>query len=151
MMITSSKWPYSIFSNNFSTALKTETVKCFSCTFYPGPRFTGHQFDAAALLKKILWRSLRWQFWEIWTSQICKISMRGSLNSWNQWINDQPLYQRSFWLLMWLHMYDFCLYKNSTFFTFQIFIEFFFFFFFLLYITQYNMKIWGWLVKRKFM
>ena len=147
MMITSSKWPYSIFSNNFSTALKTETVKCFSCTFYPGPRFTGHQFDAAALL----WRSLRWQFWEIWTSQICKISMRGSLNSWNQWINDQPLYQRSFWLLMWLHMYDFCLYKNSTFFTFQIFIEFYFFFSQTLNITQYNMKIWGWLVKRKFM
>ena len=36
-----------------NTLKATETVKSFfSCTFYHGPRFTSHQFDAATLLKK---------------------------------------------------------------------------------------------------
>ena len=82
----------------------TEAVKCFLCTFYLEPRFTSHQFHAATLLKKIfdgVWDGNFEQSEQVKLEQLphlvpTMVVPTGSLNSWNQWINDWPLYQSLF-------------------------------------------------------
>ena len=87
-----------------NTIKATETVKCFLWTFYHGPRFTIHQFNAATLLKKIfegVWdsdfqQSEQVKFAKFFRSATTLVVPWGSLNSRNQWINDRPLYQSLF-------------------------------------------------------
>ena len=57
---------------NKNTLKATETGKFFMYIL-PRTQIHSHQFDAVALPKKNVWRSLRWQFRAIWTGQICKI------------------------------------------------------------------------------
>ena len=82
-----------------NTLKATETEKQFLCTFYHESRFTSHQFDAAMLLKKIFEGVCNGNFKQSGQVKFEKflclaptmVAHPGSLNSWSQWINGQPL------------------------------------------------------------
>ena len=113
MIINSSMCPIKLFQTsfqlhcrlfNFNSFCKEEQLKCNrDCVMFLRAQFTmdpdlKYQFDAATLLKINLLRSLK----EIVISGdlLCfaptMVEPRESLNSWNQWINDWPLYQSLF-------------------------------------------------------
>ena len=118
MLITSSMCPIQLFQTrfqlhwthkNFNSCCKEEHLKGnrdwnVLCTFYHGPRFT-----VTSLIQQL---SLKKMFEGVWDSDfeqsdqvklakfLCftptMVVYRGSLNSWNQWINDQPFNQSLF-------------------------------------------------------
>ena len=98
------------------TLKATDTVICFSCTFFHGPRFTVTSLMQRSYLKKSLKESKfaissnldrsnlqnfstwcqPWWFLVGLSDMVVFLGPRGSLNSWNHWINDRPLYRSLF-------------------------------------------------------
>ena len=102
----------------------TETVKCFLCTFYHGPRFTFTSLMQQHYFKKIfegVWdsnfeQSEQVKFAKFLSSAPNMVAPRGSLNSWNQWINDPLLYESLFRpLLFWFNVYFFTIFVSHIF------------------------------------
>ena len=81
--------------------LKATRTEMFFVHILPWSQIHSHQFDASVLLKKMfegVWDSdFEWseqvKFVKFLRSAPTMVAPRGSLNSWNQCINDQPLYQ----------------------------------------------------------
>ena len=102
----------------------TETVKCFLCTFYHGPRFTFTSLMQQHYFKKIfegVWdsnfeQSEQVKFAKFLSSAPNMMAPYGSLNSWNQWINDPLLYESLFQpLLFWFNVYFFKIFVSHIF------------------------------------
>ena len=102
----------------------TETVKCFLCTFYHGPRFTFTSLMQQHYFKKIfegVWdsdfeQSEQVKFAKFLSSAPNMVAPCGSLNSWNQWINDPLLYESLFQpLLFWFNVYFFKIFVSHIF------------------------------------
>ena len=112
MMITSIMYPIQLFQKfqGFNCiadikilvfAIKKNTQKGIRD---PWTQIHSHQFDAAKLVKKIferVWDSNFQQSGQIKFANFLHlapimVAPHGSLNTWNHWINDQPLYQSLF-------------------------------------------------------
>ena len=84
--------------------LKATESEMFFLYILAWTQIHSHQFDVVKLLKKMfeeVWdcdfeRSEQLKFAKFLRSAPTMVAPCGSLNSWNQWINDRPLYQSLF-------------------------------------------------------